>query len=121
MEQQPHTLYLCQDCQQYTLATYWGNQSLSYRAVAQRRFMRSPIYLIIYAISCAWCHHNDQIEPAEINATIANPLSRRHRYDIYACYACHQYTAVAYVGEVHTYQAKRDQSYGTLYHLIGDE
>ncbi len=120
MDGQPHSLYRCQQCQQYSVVTWWGNQCLSYRALAQRRFLLPTVYLVIYPIACAWCHTADQVEPAEINATIANPWNRRHRYDVYACFACNHYTAVSYLGELHTYRAKRDSTYGTLYHLVED-
>ncbi len=112
-----HSLYACASCHGLSLVARWANQSYAYRAVERRRLLRPSVYIALYAVACAWCGCGEQMEPHEINATIANPVSTRHRYDIYGCYACQGYTAVSYSGEVCTYPATQDTQYHTLYYL----
>jgi len=112
-----HTLYTCATCRGLSLVAWWANQPFAYRAVERRRLLRPSVCIAIYAVACAWCGRADQMEPQEINATLANPISTRHRYDIYGCYACQRYTAVSYSGEVCTYPATQDTQYQTLYYL----
>jgi len=112
-----YTLLLCQTCGKYTLAGSWGGRDYAYRAVVYPRVLRAPLYVAIYPIACAWCGSREQVEPEEINATIANPASRRHRYDIYGCYACHRYTAVCYGSDLATHPATPDEIYHTLYYI----
>ena len=86
------------------------------------RTFRAPLYVLVYPIACGWCGRADMVEPEEINATVANPASQRHRYDIYACHACDRYTAVSYLGQVFAYPAIQDDRYRSLYYLeIGEE
>lgn len=113
----PHTLYRCAACQQLSLATHWNNREVFYRAIAHRRALRSPIYVIVYPIACAWCGQTESMHPEDINATIANPISTRMNYDVYWCDACSHHTALSYLGELVAYPARADTIYDTLYHL----
>jgi hypothetical protein len=118
----PHALYVCAACKGCSLLAQWGNRHYHYRTIERRRLFRSSLYIIIYPISCTWCGETEQVEPEDINATIANPASRRHRYDVYRCNACEQYTAVSYLGDVETYPAVQDTNHPNLYHVrVEDE
>lgn len=112
-----HSLYRCLLCHRLTLVAFWENRRYFYRALEKRQFLLATIYLIIYPVVCVWCGKHDQIEPVEINATVAHSISRHHRYDIYACYACDRYTAVSYLGDITTFHAIQDSTYPSLYHL----
>lgn len=113
----PHFVHACGACGGFTLVAFWEQQPYIYRAVERRRFLRSPLFVNLYEVACAWCQRNDEMQPQEINATIANPVSTRQRYDIYGCHACNQYTAVSYAGEIVTYRATQDRHYHTLFYL----
>jgi hypothetical protein len=113
----PHMLYICADCRMYSLVAWFGNRCSIYRAIEKWRFLLPNIYIIIYPIACAWCGADEQMQPVDINATIGNPMTRRHRYDVYMCLACECYTAVSYLGELATYAATQDNIYSTLYYL----
>jgi hypothetical protein len=118
----PHTLFRCARCGQLSLGAKWGNQRYLYKGLEYKRPFRRPTYVAIFPVACAWCERRDKIEPEEINATVANPASQRHKYDIYACHACERYTAVSYLGEVYAYPATQDERYATLYYLeLGEE
>lgn len=117
-----HAIARCGRCGKLSAAARWGAQRFVYRAIAYPRRFRKPIYVLVYDIACGWCGRMDMIEPEEINATIGNPASYRHRYDIYACHACDHYTAVSYLGQVFSYPATQDQRYPSLYYLeIGED
>lgn len=117
-----HAIYRCGACAKLSAAAHWGNQHYHYRALEYPRRLRSPIYVLVYEVACGWCGRTDQIEAEEINATIANPASARHHYDIYACHACERYTALSYLGQVAAYPATQDKRYPSLYYLeIEDE
>ena len=98
-----------------------GSQHFVYRALEYPRTFRSPIYVLIYEVACGWCGRADMIEPDEINATVGNPASQRHQYDIYACHACDRYTAVSYLGQVFAYPASQDDRYPSMYYLEVEE
>jgi hypothetical protein len=116
-----HTIFRCGRCEKLTAEARWGNQQYVYRVIAYPRRFRDPVYVLVYDIACGWCQRSDMIEPEEINATIGNPASARHHYDIYACHACDRYTAVSYLGQVFAYPATQDQRYPSMYYLeIGD-
>ena len=112
-----HTIYRCSACQKLTAAARWGPQQFVYRALAYPRAFRRTVYVLVYDVACAWCGRADMIEPAEINATVGNPASQRHRYDIYACHACNRYTAISYLGQVFAYPAKQDERYPSMFYL----
>jgi len=117
-----HKIYRCSQCGKLTAEARWGNQQFVYRALAYPRAFRRTIYVLVYDVACGWCGRADMVEPIEINATIANPASQRHHYDIYACHACDRYTAVSYLGQVFAYPATQDDRYPSLYYLeIGEE
>ncbi len=117
-----HKIYRCELCHKLSAVAHWGNQEFTYRALEYPRSFRSPVYVLRYDVACGWCGRADLIEPEEINATIANPASARHRYDIYACHACERYTAVSYLGQVFAYPATQDERYPSLYYLeIGED
>lgn len=117
-----HKIFRCTICKKLTAEARWGNQQFIYRALEYPRTLRSPIYVLVYEVACAWCERADLIEPEEINATVGNPASARHRYDIYACHACERYTAVSYLGQVFAYAATQDARYPSMYYLeVGEE
>ena len=116
-----HTIYRCTLCQKLTAVARWGNQQFVYKVLEYPRTFRRPMYVLVYDVVCAWCGRGDLIEPEEINATVANPASQRHRYDIYACHACDRYTAVSYLGQVFAYPATQDDRYPALYYLEVEE
>ena len=112
-----HNIHRCGFCSKLTAEARWGKQLFQYRALAYPRSFRTPLYVLIYPIACGWCGRADMIEPEEINATVGNPASQRHRYDIYACHACDRYTAVSYLGQVFAYPATQDDRYRSMYYL----
>ena len=112
-----HSIYRCTACGKLTAEARWGRQHYTYRALEYPRTFRAPIYVLVYDIACGWCGRSDMIEPEEINATVGNPASARHQYDIYACHACDRYTAVSYFGQVYTYPATQDERYRSMYYL----
>ena len=117
-----HKIYRCGACQKLIAEARWGNQRFVYKALEYPRTFRGPIYVLVYEIACSWCGRSDLIEPEEINATVGNPASARHRYDIYACHACEKYTAVSYLGQVFAYPATQDERYPSMYYLeVGEE
>jgi hypothetical protein len=117
-----HKIYRCGFCKKLTAEARWGKQTFAYRALEYPRTFRSPIYVLVYDVVCGWCGRSDLLEPEEINATVGNPASQRHHYDIYACHACDRYTAVSYLGQVFTYQATQDDRHPSMYYLeIGEE
>lgn len=113
----PHTLLVCNQCGNLSLSVWWGSRLSLYRAIEKRRFLRPSLCIIVYPVICAWCGQSNQMQPEEINATIANPTSRRHRYDIYGCYACDNYTAFSPMDTIKTYRARPDPTYQSLYYL----
>ncbi len=113
----PHALYRCTACRAWSLATEWGHRRYTYRAVPLRRMLLPTTYIVLYPTTCAWCGATNDMQAIEVNATIANPASQRHHYDIYGCTTCGHYTAVSYAGELTSYPATRDHTYPTLYHL----
>ncbi len=116
-----HTIYRCGHCARLMAEARWGNQRFVYRALEYPRAFRNPIYVLIYEVACGWCGRADMMEPEEINATVGNPASQRHQYDIYACHACDRYTAISYLGQVFTYPATQDDRYPSMYYLeVGD-
>lgn len=117
-----HKIYRCDACGKLTAEARWGNQQFAYRALAYPRGLRRTVYVLVYEVGCGWCGRSDMIEPAEINATVGNPASQRHHYDIYACHACDRYTAISYLGQVFSYPATQDERYPSMFYLeIGDE
>jgi hypothetical protein len=116
-----HKIYRCGQCGKLTAEARWGSQRFAYRALEYPRAFRRPVYVLVYEVGCAWCGRDDMVEPAEINATVGNPASQRHHYDIYACHACDRYTAVSYLGQVFSYRATQDERYLSMFYLeIGD-
>jgi len=117
-----HMIYRCDACSKLTAYAHWGQQAFVYKALEYPRTLRSPLNGLVYEIACGWCGRADMLEPEEINATIANPASARHRYDIYACHACERYTAASYLGQVYAYPATQDARYHALYYLeVGED
>ena len=116
-----HAIYRCSACQKLTAAARWGPQQFVYRALAYPRAFRRTVYVLVYDVACAWCGRADMIEPSEINATVGNPASQRHHYDIYACHACDRYTAISYLGQVFAYPATQDARYPSMFYLAIDE
>jgi hypothetical protein len=116
-----HRIYRCGLCQKLSAEARWGNQQYEYKVLEYPRAFRSPVYVLVYEVACAWCGRSDLIEPVEINATVGNPASARHHYDIYACNSCERYTAVSYLGQVFAYPATQDERYPSMFYLeIGE-
>lgn len=113
----PHTITRCGACQQLNAEASWGNQTHRYRALAYPRRFRAPQYVLLYPVSCAWCKQSESLEPLEINATIGNPASARHHYDIYVCETCQRHTAISYLGQVQQFPATQDKRYTSMYYL----
>lgn len=116
-----HRIHRCGVCGKLTAEARWGKQLFQYKALEYPRAFRAPIYVLVYPVACGWCGRADMIEPEEINATVGNPASQRHQYDIYACHACDRYTAVSYLGQVYTYPATQDDRYPSMYYLEIDK
>lgn len=112
-----HSIYRCEQCGKLTAEARWGGQQFAYRAIEYQRPLRGAVYVLLYDVACAWCGRTDMLDPEEINATVGNPASQRHHYDIYACHACDRYTAVSYLGQVYAYPATQDERYRSMYYL----
>jgi hypothetical protein len=112
-----HSIYQCSLCRKLTAEARWGREEFAYRALEYSRAFRRPVYVLVYEVACAWCGRSDLVEPAEINATVGNPASQRHHYDIYACHACDRHTAVSYLGQVVAYPATQDERYPSMFYL----
>lgn len=116
-----HNIYRCGFCGKLMAEARWGKEQFAYRALEYPRAFRRTVYVLVYDIACGWCGRSDMIEPAEINATVGNPASARHHYDIYACHACDRYTAASYLGQVFAYPATQDERYPSMFYLeVGD-
>jgi hypothetical protein len=116
-----HAIHRCGHCGKLMAEARWGKQHYLYRALEYPRSFRAPVYVLVYDVACGWCGRSDMIEPQEINATVGNPASARHQYDIYACHACDRYTAISYLGQVFAYRASQDDRYPTMYYLEIDD
>ena len=116
-----HQIFRCAHCGKLTAEAHWGTQRYVYRALEYPRTFRAPLYVLVYDVACGWCGRTDMLEPEEINATVANPASARHHYDIYGCHACDHYTAISYLGQVFAYPATQDDRYPSMYYLEIEE
>ena len=116
-----HAVWRCNMCGQYTAAAHWGkNVQFAYRALEYKRRFRSSRWVAVYAVQCATCG-SPRTEPAEINVTVANPVSERFRYDLYVCNDCQAPTAISYLGQVRAHRAERDTTYRSLWYLDPDQ
>ena len=112
-----HTIKVCKACGKYTAVATWGREAqFAYRAIEYKRRFRSSNWVAVYPVQCASCG-SPRTEPAEINVTVANPVSQRFRYDLYVCDVCHAATALSYLGQLSTHRAKRDNIYRSLWYL----
>ncbi len=112
-----HVVGRCLECGQTTALAQWGRDlRFSYKAIEYKRMFRRSTWVAVYNVICAWCG-SKATEPAEINVTVANPVSERFRYDLYGCQTCNKATAISYLGEVRTHCAERDDVYRALWYL----
>ena len=112
-----HTVRRCAQCGRFSASAQWGkNVHFGYRALEYKRRFRSSRWVAVYAVQCATCG-SPRTEPAEINVTVANPVSERFRYDLYVCNDCQAPTAISYLGEVRAHRAERDTTYPSLWYL----
>jgi hypothetical protein len=112
-----HAVWRCPECSQTTAVAQWGRDlQFSYKVLEYKRLFRRSTWVAVYDVICAWCG-SKATEPAEVNVTVANPVSQRFRYDLYGCRACGKATAISYLGEIHTHCAERDDVYRSLWYL----
>lgn len=115
-----HTVVRCDMCGRFSAAARWGaGVHFAYRALEYKRRFRSSRWVAVYAVQCAACG-SPRTEPAEINVTVANPVSERFRYDLYVCSDCQAPTAISYLGQVRAHRAERDPTYASLWYLDPD-
>jgi hypothetical protein len=116
-----HAVAHCTACDQFTAFARWGKGvQFAYRALEYKRRFRSSRWVAVYPVQCATCN-SPRTEPAEINVTVANPVSERFRYDLYVCADCQATTAISYLGTVRSHRAERDPTYHSLWYLDPEE
>ena len=116
-----HAVSRCTLCDRFTAAALWGsNVQFAYRALEYKRRFRASRWVAVYPVQCASCG-SPRTEPAEINVTVANPVSERFRYDLYVCNDCQAPTAISYLGQVRAHRASRDTTYRSLWYLDPDD
>jgi hypothetical protein len=116
-----HSIAHCTVCDRFTATAHWGKGvQFAYRVLEYKRRFRSSRWVAVYAVQCATCG-SPRTEPAEINVTVANPVSERFRYDLYVCTDCQASTAISYLGQVHAHRAERDTTYRSLWYLDPDQ
>jgi len=116
-----HTIGHCTVCDRFTAMAHWGKGvQFAYRALEYKRRFRWSRWVAVYAVQCATCG-SPRTEPAEINITVANPVSERFRYDLYVCAECQTATAISYLGQVRAHRAERDATYRSLWYLDPDQ
>jgi hypothetical protein len=112
-----HSIGRCAACEKFTAFALWGKEArFAYRALEYKRRFRASNWVAVYPVQCATCG-SPRTEPAEINVTVANPVSQRFRYDLYVCNDCHAATALSYLGQLSTHRAERDTTYRSLWYL----
>ena len=112
-----HSIGCCGVCAKFTAVAVWGKDvQFAYRALDYTRRFRSSRWVAVYAVQYATCR-SPRTEPAEINVTVANPVSERFRYDLYVCSDCQAATAISYLGQTRTHRAERDSTYRSLWYL----
>jgi hypothetical protein len=111
-----HRVQRCPECREAMLDAQWPDRVARYKGREHPRRFRRSLWVIIYPVACAWCQSTN-LDAYEINATIANPVSDRFKYDIYRCNICRRPSAVSYLGEVHTHRADQDRTYPSLWYL----
>jgi hypothetical protein len=112
-----HSIAVCTVCDKFTAVAVWGKDvQFAYRALEYKRRFRGSRWVAIYPVQCATCG-SPRTEPAEINVTVANPVSERFRYDLYVCADCQAATAISYIGQVRSHRAERDATYRSLWYL----
>jgi hypothetical protein len=115
-----HSIGCCTSCGKFTAVAVWGTDvQFAYRALEYKRRFRGSRWVAIYPVQCATCG-SPVTEPAEINVTVANPVSERFRYDLYVCRDCQAATAISYLGQVRSHRAERDRTYRSLWYLDPD-
>lgn len=112
----PHLVRHCPECKQAMLDVAWPDKVVRRKAREHTRRFRKPLWVVVYPVVCAWCGSTNT-EPYEVNATIANPVSTRFKYDIYRCNYCQRPSAISYLGEIRTHRADQDRQYTALWYL----
>jgi hypothetical protein len=116
-----HSIACCSACGKFTAVATWSKDvQFAYRALEYKRRFRSSNWVAVYPVQCATCG-SPRTEPAEINVTVANPVSQRFRYDLYICADCHATTAISYLGQIVSHRAERDPTYRSLWYLDPEE
>ena len=116
-----HVVGRCNMCGKFTAGAKWGAAvQFAYRALECKRRFRSSRWVAVYPVECATCG-SPRTEPAEINVTVANPVTERFRYDLYVCEDCQSSTAISYLGQVRGHRAERDKVYSSLWYLDPDQ
>ncbi len=112
-----HMVGRCPECDHTTAFARWGqNLQFHYKVLEYKRLFRRSTWVAIYDVQCVWCSGRST-EPAEINITVANPVSERFKYDLYHCELCNNMTAISYLGELRRHRAVRDDVYRALWYL----
>jgi hypothetical protein len=111
-----HEVRRCPECHEAMLDIRWPDHVVRRKAREYKRRFRRPLWVVLYPVPCAWCG-SANTDAYEINATVANPISTRFKYDIYRCLECRRPNAVSYLGEIHVHRADQDREFLTLWHL----
>ena len=112
----PHQVKRCPQCQEVLLDVTWSDKVVRRKGREEPRRFRKSLWVVIYPVVCAWCG-SANTDAYEINATIANPLSERFKYDIYRCLDCTRPLAASYIGELRVHRADQDRTYLALWYL----
>lgn len=112
----PHEIRWCSVCGEAMLDIRWPERVVRRKAREEKRRFRKSLWVVIYPVRCSWCNSSNT-EAYEINATIANPMSERLKYDIYRCMDCSRPSAISYLGDIIVHQADQDRRYPSLWYL----
>jgi hypothetical protein len=112
----PHLLRRCGACGEHQVDVRWPGRTVRRKVQRYERRFRKPLWIVVYPLECRWCESTN-VELYEVNATIANPVSMRFRYDIYRCGYCRRPTAISYLGEINAYRVRQDELYAAMWYL----
>ena len=112
----PHHIRICPRCNQAMLDMDIPGRTIRRKAQEYKRRFRRSLWVVIYPIKCGWCSSTDT-EAYDINATIANPLSSRLKYDVYRCNACENPSIISYLGEISVYRGRQDFEFPSLWYI----
>ncbi|HEY1014985.1 MAG TPA: hypothetical protein VGE07_19915 [Herpetosiphonaceae bacterium] len=112
----PHQIKRCPQCKELMLDVRWPDRTVRRKGREYPRRFRKSLWVVIYPVTCPWCG-GANTEAYDINATIANPVSERFKYDIYRCLDCQRPVAISYLGEIRVHRADQDKKYPDLWYL----